>query len=306
MNEFGSRPANLKTAGLRVGDRWLNFNPPLKPVTDRLTLLGSTTEETEQLQRYIDQRKTFRSIGKSSDTGRSFGAASLRRSYFLRGFRLPGYIHTRFTGQCIPHPQDVGAAPPMRGRLLPGRDRDSDEACNNPSNPFGKARHNLAVNIPSVGSRDIATTPVLYARCTVSSIRAAPRAFTDDTRSRHVTEIAPHVNGHIDKDHISFSELRRGFSRCPSKRALAHRWGHSGIFGTAFSIAIALGNDVEAAQTGPNRGKCSRHSQIAMRLRAYVRRVILFRRISVPKSCIRSGSRQSARAGTTPTTADRQ
>ena len=57
MNEFGSRPANLKKPlGLRVGDRWLNFNPLLKPVTDRLTLMGFTTEETEQLQRYIDQR----------------------------------------------------------------------------------------------------------------------------------------------------------------------------------------------------------------------------------------------------------
>ena len=57
MNEFCSRPANLKKPlGLRVGDRWLNFNPLLKPVTDRLTLMGFTTEETEQLQRYIDQR----------------------------------------------------------------------------------------------------------------------------------------------------------------------------------------------------------------------------------------------------------
>ena len=57
MHDFCSLPTNLKKPlGLRVGDRWLNFNPLLKPIRDRLTLMGFTTEETEQLQRYIDQR----------------------------------------------------------------------------------------------------------------------------------------------------------------------------------------------------------------------------------------------------------
>lgn len=57
MRNFCSLPANLKKPlGLRVGDRWLNFNPLLKPVTDRLTLMGFTTDETEHLQRYIDER----------------------------------------------------------------------------------------------------------------------------------------------------------------------------------------------------------------------------------------------------------
>ena len=57
MIEFSSNPNNLKAPlGLQVNNRWINFNPLLNPVSDRITLHGFTKSDIATLQNYLDNR----------------------------------------------------------------------------------------------------------------------------------------------------------------------------------------------------------------------------------------------------------
>ena len=57
MRNFSQISGNLKVPlGLRVGDRWINFNPLLNPVTDRMTLRGLNESEVAALHDYIENR----------------------------------------------------------------------------------------------------------------------------------------------------------------------------------------------------------------------------------------------------------
>jgi len=57
MQEFSDNTVNLKQPlGLKIGDRWANFNPLLNQVQDRIQLRGFTAAEAEQFQRDLADR----------------------------------------------------------------------------------------------------------------------------------------------------------------------------------------------------------------------------------------------------------